>query len=64
MVSIFFLVRLRRKTLESRLVGGLEHVFSIQLGIIIIPFDCHFFRGVGQPPTRLESRFQAKSEKH
>jgi hypothetical protein len=31
------------------LVGGLEHFFPIQLGMIIPTFI--FFRGVGQPPT-------------
>ena len=59
-----FLVRLRRKTLESKLVGGLEHVFSIQLGMSSSHLTVIFFRWVGQPPTRLESRFQGKSEKH
>ena len=37
------------------LVGGLEHVFSIQLGIIIIPTgpkSIIFQRGRAQPPTR------------
>ena len=38
------------------LVGGLEHFhFSIQLGISSsqLTFTPSFFRGVGQPPTRL-----------
>ena len=37
------------------LVGGLEHVFFLNiLGIIIIPTDelHHFAEGLGQPPTR------------
>ena len=34
------------------LVGGLEHVFHI-LGILILTDFHFFFRGVGQPPTRL-----------
>ena len=37
-------------------VGGLEHefYFSIYIGNVIIPTDeLIFFRGVGQPPTRI-----------
>ena len=39
------------------LVGGLEHefYFSHLVGNVIIPTEeVIFFRGVGQPPTRLE----------
>ena len=39
------------------LVGGLEHqfYFPINIGFLIIPIDeLIFFRGVAQPPTRLD----------
>jgi hypothetical protein len=42
--------------INGDLVGGLEHVyFSIQLGISSsqLTFTPSFFRGEGQPPTRL-----------
>ena len=56
-LSIVMLARLPEGNF-LKLVGGLEHFVLFHILEIIIPIDeLIFFRGVGQPPTRLNLIF-------
>ena len=50
-----------------KMVAGLEpwiFLLSIQLGIVIPTDELIFFRGVGQPPTRLTVHYLVGGFKH